>query len=140
MPPKFQRLIAPGEALADRGALDVDRLAGDVVVGGDLRAHFDQRIGNDAELGHHRLRLDQRLGEVPAQALAGVLGLLGAGAELQRDIAVNVLRALGHHLAAFERQHGDRHVRARLVEEPGHAELLGQHAGPGHGLSHRPLP
>ena len=61
--------------------------------------------------------------------LGGVLSLLGSRAELKGDVAVLLFGALAGHLAAVERQHGDRHVVARFIEEAGHAELFGDDAG-----------
>ena len=124
-----------GEALADGDAGYVHLLARHEVVGGELGAHVDQVVLGDAELDHVALGLDQRLGEVAALGLGGVLGLLGARAELEGDVAVLVLGALGGDLAALEAEHGHGHMGPRLVEEAGHAELLGDHAG-----SHRPAP
>ena len=51
-------LHAAGEALADRGAGDVDELAGEIVVRGDLLADADQVLRADPELGQLALRLD----------------------------------------------------------------------------------
>jgi hypothetical protein len=51
--------MTPCEALADRGARDIDELADDEMIGGDLRAHVDQVVGADPELDHLALRLDR---------------------------------------------------------------------------------
>ena len=56
----------------------------------------------DAEFGDDALGLDLSLGEVAAHGLGGVLGLLGAGAELEGDVAVLLLGALADDLAAVE--------------------------------------
>jgi hypothetical protein len=69
------------------------------------------------------LSSETRLGEVAALGLAGVLGLLGARAELQGDVAVPVLGALAGDGAAFEAEHGHGGVAAGLIEEAGHAEF-----------------
>src|SRR5579871_113357 len=122
-------LDAALEALADRDARHVDRLAGDEMVGRDLGAHRQEVLLRDAELGEAALRLDQRLGEVTAHGLRHVLDLRRPGAELDRGVAVLVLRALGGDLAAVEREHRDGDVTARLVEEAGHAQLFGDNAG-----------
>src|SRR5262249_3020150 len=50
-------LHAAGEALTDGDTLDVDLLAGDEVVGGQFRPHFDHVFRADPELGHHALGL-----------------------------------------------------------------------------------
>ena len=63
-------LHAAGKALADRGAGDVDELAGDEMVGGDLGADRDQRVVADAEFRELALRLDLGDGEVAALGLA----------------------------------------------------------------------
>src|ERR1041385_5229752 len=51
-------LHAAGETLADGGAGDVDELADQEMVGRDLGADRDQRIGADAEFGDRALGLD----------------------------------------------------------------------------------
>ena len=83
----------------------------------------------DAELGQLQLRLDHgALAKWPRSALEVFLTFGAADAELQGDIAVLVLGALGDDLAAVERQDGHRHVVAGFVEEAGHAQLFGDHA------------
>ena len=49
-PPKSQRFMRAGEALALGHARDVDQLAGNEVIGADLRADIEQRVFIDAEL------------------------------------------------------------------------------------------
>src|SRR5687767_6411640 len=122
-------LHGAGEALTDRGGRDVDLLAGDEVVGGDFRAHVDEVVLGHPELDQLVLRLDFTLGEVAAHGLGGVLRLLGARAQLEGDVAVLVLGALGDDLAAFEAEYGHRYVDAGFVEEAGHTEFLGDYAG-----------
>ena len=90
-----------------RDAGDVDELAGDEMVGGDLGADRDQLVRGDAELGELPLRLDLGLGEVAALGLGDVLDLGAADAELDRGIAVLLLRALRDDLAAVDLEHGD---------------------------------
>ena len=95
-------LHAAGKALADRGAGDVDELADHEMVRGDLGADRDQRVIADAEFHDLALRLDLGDGEIAALGLADILDLAGAGAELQRDIAVLVLGAVTDDLAAAQ--------------------------------------
>jgi hypothetical protein len=64
-----------------------------------------------------------------ALRLGDVLRLGGAGAELERDIAVAVALLAGDDLDVVERQHGDRHVAAVVLEQAGHPHLLRDHAG-----------
>ena len=87
-----------GKALALGEALDVDHLAGDEMVGGDLRADVEQRILVDAELGDLRLGLHLGLAEMAALRLGDVLRLGRAGAELDGDIAVAAVLAAGDDL------------------------------------------
>src|SRR4051812_19527782 len=94
------------EALALGRALDVDELAGDIMVGGDLSADVEQGVLGDDELGDARLRLHLGLAEMAALRLGDVLRLGGAGAELDRDIAVVVRVLARDHLDIFERQDG----------------------------------
>src|SRR5204863_91557 len=113
-------LHAAGEALALGLALDVDELAGDIVVGRDLGAHFEQAVRVDAELMDHRLGLHFGLAEMAALRLGDILALRRAGAELDGRIAVTILFADGDDLHALESQNGDRHVAAVVLEQAGH--------------------
>src|SRR5690606_2334014 len=63
------------ETLAGRGAGDVDLLAGDEVIDGDLGADIEQVLGRNAELCDLRLRLDRGGGEMATQRLRRVLHL-----------------------------------------------------------------
>jgi hypothetical protein len=117
------------ETLADRDPGDIDLLAGDEVVGGDLGAHVDEHVFRDPEFGQGPFGLDLSLGEVAAHGLGGVLGLLEARAELEGHVAVLLLGALGYDLTAFEAEHGHWNVASRFIEEAGHAQLFGDYAG-----------
>src|SRR5690606_37352423 len=77
-----------GEALADRGAGDVDELPGEVVVGRDLLADVDEVVSRDAELGELALGLDLGGREVAAHGLGRALGLGRARTELDGRVAV----------------------------------------------------
>src|SRR5262245_44237981 len=70
-------LHTAGKALADRRASDVDILADDEVIGGDLGTNRDQLLFVDAELGQLALGLDLGDGEVAAQGLAEIVGPTG---------------------------------------------------------------
>ena len=109
---------------------DVDQLAGDEVIGADVRADREQcsRIV-DAELGDLGLQRHLGLGEMLALRLGNVLLLCLAGAELDRDIAVGLIGAVRHDLAIFQRQHGHGNVTAVFLEQAGHAHFPGDHAG-----------
>ena len=82
------------------------------MVGGDLGADRDQRVVIDAELGELALGLDLGDGEMAAVGLGRALHLARAGAELQRDVAVLLLGAVGDDLAIAQPQHRHRHVLA----------------------------
>ena len=121
-------LHGAGEALTDGLALDVDLLARQEVIGRQLGAHVQQSIRVNAELGHIVLRFDLGLGENFALSLVGVFCLLGPGAQLQGDVAVPLLSALTHDLAAVKLQNRDRDVRAVFSEDARHTQFLGDHA------------
>ena len=118
-----------GKALALGHALDVDQLAGDEMVGGDLGADVEQRVLVDAELDDLRLGLHLGLAEMAALRLGKVLRLGRAGAELDGVIAVAALLAAGDDLQIVERQDGDGHVAAVVLEQAGHPHFLRDHAG-----------
>ena len=64
----------------------------------------------------------------PRSRLGEVLRFRGAGAELDRDIAVAIRLAARDDLHAFEAQDGDRHMAAVVLEQAGHPHFLGDHA------------
>ena len=127
-PLKPQRFIAPAKPLPWVHALDVDQLAGDEMVGGELGADVEQRVLGDAELDQLRLGLDLGLAEMAALRLGQVLGLGRAGAELDGGIAVALRLAAADDLDIVERQDGDRHVPAVFLEQAGHPHFLRDHA------------
>ena len=98
------------------------------MIGGDLGADRDQRVFGDAEFGELALGLDIGLAEIAAVGLAHIVGAARARAELQRDIAVLVLGAMGDHLALRKAQHRHRHVLTGFGEHPGHSDLLRDHS------------
>ena len=122
-------LHAAGPALAGRSAGHVDILADDEVVGGDLGADRNERIGIDAELGELALGLDLGDREIAAVGLGRALHLAHAGAELERDVAVLLFGAMRDDLAIAEPQHRHRHMLAGLGEEAGHPDFLCEHTG-----------
>src|SRR3546814_10240967 len=123
-----------GEALTDSVADDIDELADDEMLHREFSADIHHRFGGDAELDDLALRLDIRLGEVAAHGLGHVLRLGSLDTDLKSGITVLLLGALCHHLAIVHLQHGDRHVRAVLREQPGHSQLACNQSGP-HGPS-----
>ena len=113
-----------GEALAERRAGDVDELADDEMVGGDLGADRQQIAFLDAEFRELQLRLDLRDGEAAALGLGDVLDLRAADAELNGGVAVLLHRAMRDDLNAVEFQNRDRNMFAAVREDAGHADFL----------------
>jgi hypothetical protein len=114
-----------GEALADRGARDVDDGAHGEDAGLDLAAHGE--VGafffTEAKLDHRLARLDVGLGEVTGSRLGQKLRALLAEGNLDGAVAVLVD---GFHLGDAVRQHlddGHRNRLARIVEDASHAGL-----------------
>ena len=97
---KPQRFIAPAKPLPWVTPADVDHLAGDEMIGADVRADVEQRIVGDAEFGDLRLGLDLGLAERDALRLGDVLGLRLARAELDGGVAVAVRFAAADDLHA----------------------------------------
>src|SRR6516165_6820639 len=122
-------LHAAGPALAGRSAGDVDILADDEVVGSDLGADRNERIGIDAEFGKLTLGLDLGDREIAAIGLGRPLHFAHAGAELQRHVAVLLFGAMTDDLTIAEPQHRHRHMLAGLGEEAGHPDFLCEHPG-----------
>ena len=87
-------------------------------------ADRDQPILGDAELGELELGLDIGDGEARALGLGHVLDLGAADAELKSRIAVLVLGAMSHDLAALDLEDRHRNVVARIGEDAGHSQLL----------------
>src|SRR5262245_50903745 len=128
-PAEVPTLHAARKALTDRSAGHVDKLPDDEVIGGDLGAHRDQIALFHAELGELALGLDLGDGEMAAVRLGQVLGPARAGTELQRHVAVFVLRAVGNNLAIGETQHRNRHVLASVRKDARHPDFLCDHSG-----------
>ena len=118
-----------GEALADRGAHDIDKLAGHEMRGGELGTDFQKVLLGDPEFRQLPLRLNLRLGEVAALSLGDVLHLGLAHTELNGVVAVRLVGAHGNDLAVIDLEHGHRDVVAVGGEDAGHAHLLGEETG-----------
>jgi hypothetical protein len=130
-------LHGAGEALADAGAAHIDVLADHEMIDRKRGAGLEQRVLAHPELGEPSLGRHLGLGEVTAHRLGHGLGLGATDAELHRGVAIPVGAPGGHHLAVLDPQHAHGHMAALGVEQPGHAELLGEDSGT-HGLSPRP--
>ena len=117
-------LHAAGKALTDRGAGDVDELAGHEMIGLDFSANRDQRVFRHAKFRDLALRLDLGDGELAALRLRQINALARARTELQRDIAVPLLGAMRDNLTAVQLQNRDGNVFPAIGEDSGHAELL----------------
>jgi hypothetical protein len=109
-----------GKALTLGHALDIDHLAGDIMLGRNLCADIEQSVFGYAEFHDARLGLHFGLAEMAALRLGKVFRLGGAGAELDRDITVTIGLTASNHLNIFERQDGDGHVAAVFLEQAGH--------------------
>ena len=123
-PPKFQRFMPPAKPLPVEMPVTSTNWPGmkwSAVISAPTGMTASSETRNSASL---LLRLD--LGDGEAAALGGrdVLHLGLADAELQRGVAVLVLRAMGDDLALVDLQDGDRDVLARVREDAGHADLL----------------
>src|SRR6266540_1251379 len=132
-PAEVPALHAACKAFADRGAGDVDKLADDEMVRGDLGAYGNQVALVHAELSDLAFGLDLGDGEMAAGSFGQILRLAGAGAELQRHIAVVFFGAVGDDLTIGEPQHRDRHMLASLGEDASHSDFLCNYPGT-HGL------
>src|SRR6185437_11426477 len=124
-----------GETAADRGADDVDELAGHEVARHQFGADLEHGVLGDAELDELLLRLDLGLGEVTAHRLGHVLDLGLAVAELDCGVLVLLFRADGDNLQLIHLQNGDGHVLPGVVEDAGHADFLGDETA-----THGPVP
>src|SRR6185437_5779750 len=122
-------LHGASEATALGGANDIDELAGHEMRRRYLGADFEHRIGRHAKLDELRLRLDLGLRVMTAQALANILHLRLAHADLNGRVAILLGRAHGDDLAIVDLQHRNRHVIAGFGELSGHAQLLGDESG-----------
>src|SRR5690606_15976827 len=114
-------LHGAGEPRTDRVAPDIDELTRYGLLDRRLGADVDQCGRRPPKLDQLALRLDLRLGVMPAHRLGDVLHLGLADAELDGGVAVLLGRAHRHDLHVVNLQHGDRHVLTRLGEETRHA-------------------
>src|SRR5215472_725989 len=98
-------IMAPHDARespALGGADDINELSRHEMFGRELGADLDEPVLGDAELGELALRLELRLGEVAAHWLRHILHLGLADAELERGVAVLLLRSLGDDVAIVD--------------------------------------
>ena len=116
-------------ALADRRSGHIDKLADDEMVRGDLRTDRDHGIFVDPEFHHLALGFDLGDGKIIALCPGNPRRLPGAGAKLQRHVAVFVLGAMSHHLAIGQTQYRHRHMLTRVGENARHSDLLRDHSG-----------
>src|SRR5690606_6472410 len=117
------------KALALGVARNVHHLPGDEVLCADGGADREQGLlALDAELRDLLLQRHLRLGEMLALRFRDVLLLGLARAHLERDVTVAIRSAMRNDLAIFERQDGDRHMAAVLLEQAGHPDFLCDHA------------
>src|SRR5690606_38594405 len=135
-PAEAPALHRTGNSLALRMAGDVDVLPGHEVLGADRRADREETVlAVDAEFGDLLLQRHLRLGEMLALRLGDVLLLGFARADLDSDVSVTIGSAMRNHLTILQRQNGDRHVAAVLLEQARHPGFLG-----GHACAHGPTP
>ena len=100
-----------------------ERLARHEVAAREARAHGQQRVGRDAELGQVLARRQARGAEGARRRARDALRLGHAAADLQRAVAVLVRRAHGRHDRLVELDHGQRPPHAPHVPVGRHARL-----------------
>lgn len=88
MTSKVVALHNTGKTFTDRSARHIDLLAGDEMLGKNLRAYFEKVIRRNAEFRYFRLRLNFSLREMTAQSLSCVLYLGKSNAKLNSRITV----------------------------------------------------
>ena len=99
------------------------------MVRGDLRTDRDHGIFIDPEFHHLALGFNLGDGKIIALRPGDPRRFPGAGAELQRHVAVFVLGAMSHHLAIGQTQYRHRHMFTRVGENARHSDLLRDHSG-----------
>ena len=110
-PPKFHRFMAPAKPLPIEMPVTSTNWPA-TKWSAVISAPTDQAVGLDAEFRDLALGLDLRLGEMAALALATVLGLGAASAELHGGVAVLVGGALATTWQVVELQHRHRNLLA----------------------------
>ena len=125
-PEKFQRFMPPAKPLPllvphTSTLWPTTKCAADSVAPGSSSASGATRNSTSFAFGS-----TFALAKWPRFGLRHVLHLGAAPAELHGVVAVRLLGARGDHLHLIQMQHGDRHMRAVVLEHPGHAQLLGQ--------------
>ena len=101
-PPKFQRFIGAGKTLAHRRAGDIDELAGNEVVGGDLGADRDHSSASTRNSASFIFGSTFATAKRPRSAFETFFTLALPDAELHGGVAVLLLRAVRDYLAAVE--------------------------------------
>jgi len=116
------------EALTNRHTGHIHLLPRNEMRGRKDGAGFQHGIGSHAEFDNLTRRFHTSLREVTLVRLGDVLGLRNANAELNGFIAILVSAALRHHAHIVHVQQRDGNGRTVLIEQPGHAQLLGDQA------------
>ena len=122
-------LHGAGKAFTLCVASNVDQLAINEMVSRNSCAYWQQAIGIiNAEFSNARLWLDLCFGEFTTLRLIYIFRFTGSCTKADGKITITFLVASSDHLAAFQRQYGDRNVTAVFIEEAHHTHLFRDHA------------
>ena len=118
-------LHTAGKAFTLGDAADIDHLPDHEVRRRQRLPRLERRVRRHAELPQTHLRLDLQSSVVALIGIGHVLDLGFPPPELHGAVAVTLRRANLHHLHLVQVQHGDGHVGAVVLKQPGHAQLFG---------------
>src|ERR1700712_5760433 len=122
-------LHAAGEPLALARGSHVNLLSHHEMRGREGRANIKHGVLGHTELDQPLLRFNLHPGKMSAVRLRDILYLGGAAAELDRDIVVTLLRTDIDDLQVIKMEDSDGHMRAVVLEDPGHTQLLCNQSG-----------
>ena len=122
-------LHGAGKALTLRMTSDVDQLAVNEMVRRYSCADWQQAVGIiNAEFSNAGLWLDLCFSEFTALRFVYIFRCTGSCTKADGKLNITFLVTSSDHLAAFQRQYGDRNVTAIFIEEAHHTHLFRDHA------------
>ena len=108
---------------------DIDQLAVNEMVCRNGCTDWQQAVGIiNAEFSNASFWLDLCLGEFAALWFVYIFRFTGSCTETDGKITITFLVTSSDHLAAFQRQYGDRNVTTIFIEEAHHTHLFRDHA------------
>ena len=125
---KIMTLHRTGKTLTDSNARGIDFLTRNKMISQHNSTDLYQIFFCNTEFNKLFLWRHTSFGETLTLGLGNTFSLGLTCTQLNRGITVFFIRFLSHNLTAFERQHCDRNMIAKIIINLGHAQFLGEYA------------